>query len=123
MSPDTPKQPAVQPPKATPGTNVLEDICQWAKGLPYWGQAALDQIAAGATFDDGALDLLLVCLLEDAGLAKKTAMRPELAILKRAPIAAQKPDAKKLLDEIGLFEELKKRHKRLKKAVNTGGGR
>ena len=85
MSPDTPEQPVAQPPEKKPGTNVLDEICQWAKGLPYWEQVALDQIVAGANIDDAAVDQLLVYLLEDAGLVKKGAVRPELAILKRTP--------------------------------------
>jgi hypothetical protein len=59
-------------------TSVLTELSQWAIGLPYWEQAALDKIVAGVQLTDSEYEELLQYLLEDADLAESIGQRPEL---------------------------------------------
>lgn len=55
--------------------NVLQQIADWADGLPYWEQAALDLIVRGVPIAEEEINALLTLLLEDADLAPKTSPR------------------------------------------------
>lgn len=58
--------------------SVLAEIRQWGNTLPYWEQAALDKILAGAQLTNLDYDELLQYLLEDEGLAEPKSPHPQL---------------------------------------------
>lgn len=61
---------------------ILTSLLQWSETLPFWEQAALDQIISGRPFLDEDYDALIQYLLEDKQLREKTSTRPELSYLK-----------------------------------------
>jgi hypothetical protein len=44
-------------------SNILTQISEWATTLPYWEQAALDQIVSGISFNDADYERLIQYLL------------------------------------------------------------
>jgi ABC-type Mn2+/Zn2+ transport system ATPase subunit len=63
-------------------TTVLKTLREWAGTLPFWEQAALEQIMAGKDFVDADYKRLLRYLLEDKKLLEKSdESRPELKLL------------------------------------------
>lgn len=78
-------------------SNVLAEIKQWAKTLPYWEQVALDKILKGVKFNKSDYDELLQYLLEDEGLEKGTGKRPQLKFINEADEVSQHPSEKVLL--------------------------
>ncbi|MFZ2410767.1 MAG: AAA family ATPase [Candidatus Methanoperedens sp.] len=73
-------------------TSVLAEIRQWATTLPYWEQAALDRIMAGAQFTDLEYNELLQYLLQENGLAESICQRPQLQFNNNETIAAPSSD-------------------------------
>lgn len=63
-------------------TTILKTLREWASTLPFWEQAALEQIMAGRDFVDADYERLLRYLLEDKKLLEKSdEPRPELKSL------------------------------------------
>lgn len=62
-------------------STILKSIKDWAEGLPFWEQAALDQIVSGRPFTDDDIDLLIQYILEDKKLREKHSERPQLTYL------------------------------------------
>lgn len=61
--------------------NVVSDIKQWAKTLPYWEQVALDKILSGQRLTETDYDNLLQFLLEDNDLMDKVSTRSAFHVL------------------------------------------
>lgn len=60
---------------------VIAEICEWAEGLPYWEQVALDRVLAGSTLSEEDFDELLSYLLEDEQLVERKSTRPQLRFI------------------------------------------
>ena len=56
--------------------NVMTEISEWVKDLPFWEQAALQRILAGEEFTPEFDKQLLKWLLEDKQLSKTDSARP-----------------------------------------------
>lgn len=52
--------------------SVLQQLREWATGLPFWEQAALERIVGGGRFTEDDYEDVLRLLLEDGGLAPAT---------------------------------------------------
>lgn len=70
----------------------MDELCQWAYGLPYWEQVTFNHIISGMDFNDEVYDRLLEYLLEDAGLEEQKVERP---ILKFSQNAIQKENGER----------------------------
>jgi len=68
--------------------NVMTEIINWANGLVFWEQVALDRILAGEAITDAVVAELVDLLLEDAGLQERTRQRPGLTHLASCPDTA-----------------------------------
>lgn len=69
--------------------SILREISEWGTTLPYWEQAALEKIVAGADITaDDTLEELLQYLLEDAGLAEPKGERPALKFAQKVDESA-----------------------------------
>lgn len=86
--------------------NILTELRQWANTLPYWEQAALDKIVAGAQFTDSEYEKMLQYLLEDADLAKPIDQRPELQFLHIATTASQSSARQVKLTKISNLQDV-----------------
>ena len=64
-------------------TTVLKTLREWADALPFWEQAALEQIMAGKDFVNADYERLLsdTCLKTKKLLKKSDEPRPELKML------------------------------------------
>lgn len=74
--------------------SILQLLRQWSEALPFWQQAALDQIVSGRPFTDEDLDLLVQYILEDKKLQENISERPVLKHLAIETEKAASPDKK-----------------------------
>ena len=64
--------------------NVITEIKQWAKSLPYWEQATLDKILSGNLLTNTDYDELGDYLLSDSGLSSAT--KPHIKLIHLAAV-------------------------------------
>jgi ABC-type lipoprotein export system ATPase subunit len=64
-------------------SKLLNDITQWAEGLPYWEKAALDKIFSGKELGEADYEELLGYLLEDAAASTRGQKRARPQFSKR----------------------------------------
>ena len=86
--------------------SVLAEVRSWAKGLPYWEQAALDAILAGRQLGDAEHDKLVQYLLEDNGLANSKTNRPPLQALNTVAEDAPRATEPTIIDKISNLENI-----------------
>jgi len=83
-------------------TSVLNRICDWATGLPYWEQAALNKILSGSTLAEADIEELVRYMLEDETLVPQAGPHPNLDFEQFAKGISQSGTPKKLLRISGL---------------------
>ncbi|HTC64829.1 MAG TPA: AAA family ATPase [Candidatus Saccharimonadales bacterium] len=75
---------------------ILEQIREWANGLKYWEQAALEKIAAGVRFTDEDYKELATLWEQDAGLAAIPSARPPHRFSSEAKSVGSRPKCRLL---------------------------
>ena len=80
-------------------SRVLNDICTWVSGLPYWEICVFYKILRGEQITEADRKEILQFLLEDKNLSPKKAVRPNITLTQASGSAAS-PGLKMWLESI-----------------------
>jgi len=88
-------------------SRILNEICTWASGLPYWEICVFYKIIRGEQITDADRKEILQLLLEDNNLLPKTATRPRITLPQSSGSTAN-PGSKLWLESVSDIKHVNK---------------